>query len=577
MSMERHVFFRGKLPSKAALARAMKELGFAFSIKPATGPLEQQSGFMPMLLRGEETGIEFDVFDGRSTIDEFETGEVDQSFDRCANFRWGGDETEMLVALCASAALAKLTGGIVFDEEEGKLLCLDEAIDAAAKEFALQIKPAAAKLPGTRHADVKRYVKPLVARCSDLVLIKRGPVLIRPVRHLLRGVFFEREDKFQFKVWRYLRPLYSKMRFDVGLSSRIPKISPVWQPHFVPELLDRLDFQIFASVGSIIDLAGFASDIPLTMERHFSLDRPDYAEQRVVALVLADEREQAVEFVNQMEQNVPDRPTWVAWAKEQRAFLSRDIASICEECHAREERVAKLLRLDGVWEPSPFPVEVPAAERAARTNEPSFATTPWVPRPDWLWGDEPETPGEVRFAKDFEIRDGRAILLVPLTRENAQEMHRTYQEYVLATRLTNGGLLVLRRLTGWSPYNPAQAQNVNYVPTVKIYLELHKSSQFVETWFAESRDQRDFMELLTVEVRSNDTKGSAWRCSFLPSGENSKSVHDDRGEKGVHVKTEQTAEERDLIFFPMPQFGDFTELLRRTNVILRTGGYEEVI
>jgi hypothetical protein len=61
MSMETHVFFRGKLPSKAALSRAMKELGFPFAIKPATGSLEQESGYMPMLLRREETGVEFFV------------------------------------------------------------------------------------------------------------------------------------------------------------------------------------------------------------------------------------------------------------------------------------------------------------------------------------------------------------------------------------------------------------------------------------------------------------------------------------------------------------------------------------
>ena len=70
MAIEMHVFFRGKLPTKAALAKTMRELGFPFSIKPPTGSLERQSGFMPMTLRGEETGIEFDVFDGRAAVEE---------------------------------------------------------------------------------------------------------------------------------------------------------------------------------------------------------------------------------------------------------------------------------------------------------------------------------------------------------------------------------------------------------------------------------------------------------------------------------------------------------------------------
>ncbi len=71
MSTETHVFFRGKLPTKVALSRAMKELGFPLPIKPATGSLEQQSGFMPMTLRREETGVEFDVFDDRSAVEEY--------------------------------------------------------------------------------------------------------------------------------------------------------------------------------------------------------------------------------------------------------------------------------------------------------------------------------------------------------------------------------------------------------------------------------------------------------------------------------------------------------------------------
>src|SRR5207253_285789 len=115
MAMETHVFFRGKLPTKAALQRAMKELGFPFSIKPATGSLEQQSGFMPMMLRREETGIEFDVFDDRSTIAHFAADGVDRSFERMVSFRWGGDMHECVAGLCSAAALAKIMDGVVFD------------------------------------------------------------------------------------------------------------------------------------------------------------------------------------------------------------------------------------------------------------------------------------------------------------------------------------------------------------------------------------------------------------------------------------------------------------------------------
>ena len=97
--MEIHVFFRGELPTKTALSRAMKELGFPFSIKPAAGSLEQQSGFMPMMLRREETGVEFDIYNDSAAFAEFAAKGVDPSLERRASLRWGGDADETAAGL----------------------------------------------------------------------------------------------------------------------------------------------------------------------------------------------------------------------------------------------------------------------------------------------------------------------------------------------------------------------------------------------------------------------------------------------------------------------------------------------
>ena len=100
MSIEMHVLFAGKLPSKAKLARKMKELGFPFSIVPPLGSLETQEGYMPMRFRGDETGVEFDVFEEREDLAEIADADLAQKFERSANFRWGGDTTEMLCGMC---------------------------------------------------------------------------------------------------------------------------------------------------------------------------------------------------------------------------------------------------------------------------------------------------------------------------------------------------------------------------------------------------------------------------------------------------------------------------------------------
>lgn len=74
MSTETHVLFTGPLPGKDELDRAMEKLGFPFAIKPLPFPLDRQRGFMPMLFRGKDTGVEFDMFEGRDAVEDIAQG-----------------------------------------------------------------------------------------------------------------------------------------------------------------------------------------------------------------------------------------------------------------------------------------------------------------------------------------------------------------------------------------------------------------------------------------------------------------------------------------------------------------------
>src|SRR5262245_193966 len=261
MSLEIHVFFQGKLPGKAALTRAMKDLGFPLSISPSKGALEQQKGFMPMRLHREETGVEFDVFDGRAAVEDSAGDlDIDLRFDRSANFRWGGDENEMVCALCAAAALAKLVDGVVLDTEGGELLTPEAAIRLAKQTMTDVVKPASVRQPGTRPADIKRYLKPLLRQRGDLVLVGRL-LLVRPVRHVLRGALLDRtSNKFRVRVWRYLNPLYDAGAPSVGYDSYLLGAHfEVWQPHFEALLTDALAADVLDDLGRITTLADFAA------------------------------------------------------------------------------------------------------------------------------------------------------------------------------------------------------------------------------------------------------------------------------------------------------------------------------
>src|SRR6266851_3420730 len=62
---------------------------------------------MPMKFRGEETGVELDVYGDHAAVEEFADAGVDLSFERRASFRWGGDFQEAVAGLCSAAALAR--------------------------------------------------------------------------------------------------------------------------------------------------------------------------------------------------------------------------------------------------------------------------------------------------------------------------------------------------------------------------------------------------------------------------------------------------------------------------------------
>jgi hypothetical protein len=347
MSMETHVFFRGKLPSKAALSRAMKELDFPFSITPATGSLEAQKGFMPMKLRGEDTGVEFDVFGDRVAIEEFADAGVDASFERRASLRWGGDFEEAVAGMCAAVALAKLVDGVVFDEAEDRLLSVDDAIAVARQNLQRLLQREDKKRrPGTRPADLKRYLKPLLKQRSDLVLTGRL-VLIRPVRHLLRGAFFDRTgDKYCFRVLRCVKPLFSvedDFYFDFCADVHSRSDWTVWQPYFEGLLFDALDEDVFRAVGKTTSLAQFDGDLGIG-------DMDSYRDRfpvRVAALVLAGQRERAAELIEQelarTERKGHEYLHHVAG--KQKALLERDVGSLCAEFHAMERQAAEVLKL----------------------------------------------------------------------------------------------------------------------------------------------------------------------------------------------------------------------------------------
>ena len=563
MSMETHVFFRGKLPTKAALSRAMKELGFPFSIMPSTGSLEQQSGFMPMKRRGEETGVEFDVYSDHAAVEEFADVGVDAGFERRASLRWGGDFQEAVAGMSAAAALAKLMNGVVFDEAEDRLLSVDDAIALARKNLQELVKPEDVKRPGTRPANLKCYLKPLLKQRSDLVLIGRL-LIIRPVRHIVRGVFFGRtSDKYLFELHVIVRLLVQPgermfLRGEIDIDH-----CRVWDPEFPALLFHVLDQDVFSRLANVRSLA----DVDRELGNEWKI--ADFG-ATVTALLLAGQRERASELIDRCEAQTRDNEYWQTWMRRQRALLDRDAASLGAEFRSQEEKIARVHRLGDAWEPSPFPIEVPEAERAQRCDEPPFPARPWIASPPGLVNAPPTQPGEVRFAsKSLRRRSGLA-LVVALTREEAEERHRTRQDYVLAMRRPDESLLVVRHHTGWSPHDPERSR-YSYR---HFHVELHGSEgRFLHASIHEEIHRPRVLEMWSIDVHRKFGHRKIWNV-HNDTRARTITIHDYRTASDGYTERPMTDAEFDLCEFAEPEFDDFNELWRRVETFLEREGVD---
>lgn len=132
MSMEMRVFFAGELPTPAVLNAAMQALGLEVSVGDEEIPLDRYRGFMPMAYGAgedaDESGSEVYVGVASEAIADLGITGVDPALDREVSFRWGGDLMECACANAVAAAIARITGGTIYDDEAGAPISIDAAV-----------------------------------------------------------------------------------------------------------------------------------------------------------------------------------------------------------------------------------------------------------------------------------------------------------------------------------------------------------------------------------------------------------------------------------------------------------------
>jgi hypothetical protein len=281
-------------------------------------------------------------------------------------------------------------------------------------------------------------------------------------------------------------------------------------------------------------------------------------------LLLAGERDRAAAYVEEA-----DRVHMNGRVRQHWERVSRDIDALCAELHAREAAMVKLLKLDHVWEPSPFPVELPGAERVSGLAEHMFTPRPWVAVSPSPLQHPPTEPGEVRFAKKFSRRDGGIALVAPLTPQEAAERDRKSESCTLTARLPDGFFIMIARFSLFDRNEPNSRAYSTSPFEPSFHIELHGSAEIATVSTRSPLKGSRSFDVMSVAVHERRTYESLWHCN----------IDLEKGEKRIFdldqpsIKSVLSSAERELATCSIPAFGEYAALDEWLRSLLRVTGY----
>jgi hypothetical protein len=127
MAMYMSVLSDERLNSNAEWQKAID--AEEFSLRLFDGKhADADNGNLSVWLDDEETSIEYGVYDFSELREDFEHINFGRDWKYAISFTWSSSFAEEIAAWMAATAYARVTGGVVFDQQEGKLFTPDEAL-----------------------------------------------------------------------------------------------------------------------------------------------------------------------------------------------------------------------------------------------------------------------------------------------------------------------------------------------------------------------------------------------------------------------------------------------------------------
>jgi len=230
----------------------------------------------------------------------------------------------------------------------------------------------------TTASQVKRAVQPLLQRNPDLALAGRM-IVVKPVHHILRAIFIDRSLDADLFVPTWFVMLMFKPNDHITFSwgERMYRPTPGrWDvtdaqaPPLMCEEIERVALPLLRKVRSIDDLVKFAS------KRRFKNRCLDLHEQKKIYVDVArGDLELARDLCSLLARLA--MTSSLNWEREDSDKIAKTLgpllatndraglAQVLRDCEAYS---AKKLKLEKLWEPTPFPLELRAIERRRSTG-----------------------------------------------------------------------------------------------------------------------------------------------------------------------------------------------------------------
>jgi hypothetical protein len=138
------------------------------------------------------------------------------------------------------------------------------------------------------------------------------------------------------------------------------------------------------------------------------------------------------------------------------------------------------------------------------------------------------------------------------------------------TRLAEGPLLVLHHHTGWSPHDPEQPRNPDYVPRREFNVWIYGSKSIVRAGICEFRAAPGCVLMWSMSIRNLDFT-EIWHA-HNDVRERKKTVHDHQNGRSEYRSQALSENDLTLCEFKIPPFEDYQDLWIRIEKYLENEG-----